>query len=930
MDGVFNRQQAPRTRCGWLWAAVMGGFLMSTGASLQGAEQVTSIEGITEYKLDNGLKVLLFPDDSKPTVTVNLTIFVGSRHEGYGEAGMAHLLEHMLFKGTPTHESIPKLLTGRGAQFNGTTWLDRTNYYETLPAVGDNLEFALRLESDRMMNSRVAAEDLASEMTVVRNEFERGENSPQSVLAQKMTSAAFQWHNYGQSTIGNRADIERVPIDRLKRFYVKYYQPDNAMLVVAGKLDLEPTLKLIDETFGKIPAPERELENTYTEEPAQDGERLVTLRRVGEVAVVGAIYHIPSGAHPDFAAVEILEGILTDTPSGRLYKALVETKRAARVSGAAFALHDPGMMRIMAEVSQGNEAATVLEGMLEAIEETASKGVTDEEVERIRQKFLKYRELGAANSRQLAIELSEWAAMGDWRLYFLHRDRLEAVTAEDVNKAAELYLQPSNRTVGMFIPSEKASRVSVPATPELAEMIGEYKGRELVAAGESFDLSPKNIEARTTRSKLQPGIQVALLPKKTRSEAVRLQLTLRYGTAESLKDHVKAAEFLPSMMLRGTKNLNRQEIQDQLDKARGRLNASGGPGSVTFSVETQRSQLPAVLELLRQVLREPAFPAEELAVMQRAQVSAYEQRLNDPQALTVLAVRKHITPWPKDDPRYMPSMPEEIERTKAVTVEELQKLYDEFLGASHGQLAIVGDFDPEEILPMMEKMLGDWVTKQPYERMETKAFADVPGGYEQIETPDKANAIYFSALSTAMSDADPDYAAMVIGNRILGGGSLSSRLADRVRQKEGLSYGVGSSFNASSLDERAVFYAYAIYNPSNLEKVKAAVSEEIAKILKDGVTDEELVAAKSGYLQTQEVSRSNDSQLAALLNSTAHANRSMAYYAELEERINSVTKADVQRVLQKYLKPKRLFTGVGGDFANAEKSAEDDATSENE
>ena len=180
------------------------------------AEKVASVEGITEYKLANGLRVLLFPDPTRPKVTVNLTVMVGSRHEGYGETGMAHLLEHMVFKGTPTHPDIPGAMKERGANFNGTTWVDRTNYFETLPASEQNLEFALALEADRLVNSTIKAEDLATEFSVVRNEFERGESSPQRVLLQRMMSVAYEWHNYGKSTIGNRTDIERVPVDSLR------------------------------------------------------------------------------------------------------------------------------------------------------------------------------------------------------------------------------------------------------------------------------------------------------------------------------------------------------------------------------------------------------------------------------------------------------------------------------------------------------------------------------------------------------------------------------------------------------------------------------------------------------------------------------------------------------------------------------------------
>ena len=386
--------------------------------------------GSPSIDLANGLRVLLFPDASRPKVTVNLTVLVGSRHEGYGETGMAHLLEHMVFKGTPDHPDIPGAMKERGAQFNGSTSDDRTNYFETLSSSDENLEFAIKLEADRMVNSPIKGEDLATEFSVVRNEFEMGENSPEAVLSQRMAAVAYEWHNYGKSTIGNRSDIERVPVDSLRAFYKKFYQPDNAMLVVAGKFDEAKALEYINKYFGALPRPDRKLPATYTEEPPQDGERVVTLRRVGDVGLVGLLYHIPSATHPDYTAVQVLASILGSEPSGRLYKALVETKKAASVSARSQALHDPGMLEIMAEVNTKDLAALekVRDVMYSVIDDVIRSGVTQEEVDRARQRMLKDRELAAADPNRIAVALSNWASQGDWRLYFINRDRLEEVT----------------------------------------------------------------------------------------------------------------------------------------------------------------------------------------------------------------------------------------------------------------------------------------------------------------------------------------------------------------------------------------------------------------------------------------------------------------------------------------------------------------------
>src|SRR5438874_8071723 len=290
----------------------------------------------------------------------------------------------MVFKGTPRHPHVPKELQEHGAQFNGSTSSDRVNYFETLAATAENLEIAIGMEADRLVNSYIRKEDLDSEMTVVRNEFERGENSPSGVLSKRIAAAAYNWHNYGKPTIGNRSDIERVPVENLRAFYRKYYQPDNVVLIVAGKFDESKALGWIQKYYGPIPRPQRKLDNTWTEEPPQDGERQVILRRIGDVGSVELAYHIPAGPHPDMAALQVLANVLSTQPSGRLYKVLVETKKAASASAFARGEHDPGLLMIEAEVREAKGVDEVRDSILSIVEEIGSKGVTTEEVNRAR------------------------------------------------------------------------------------------------------------------------------------------------------------------------------------------------------------------------------------------------------------------------------------------------------------------------------------------------------------------------------------------------------------------------------------------------------------------------------------------------------------------------------------------------------------------
>jgi zinc protease len=310
----------------------------------QGVQKVTSVEGVTEYAFPNGLHVLLFPDNSKPKVTVNVVYLVGSRNEGYGETGMAHLLEHMTFKSATSGRVLFKDLTDRaGGNFNGQTSFDQTMYYETVNASDENLRWALDLETDRMARMTMLKSDLDTEMTVVRNEMESGENSPINVLEERVMGAAFNFHNYGKTVIGNRTDVERVPIANLAAFYRKYYQPDNADLIIAGQIDESKTLAMVAATLGSIPRPQRVLTQPYTSEPTQEGERSVVLRRVGNVQAIMAAYHIPAALHPDMAPLEVLAQVLGAPQTGRLYKALVDTQQAVAASMSAEDQHDPGV-----------------------------------------------------------------------------------------------------------------------------------------------------------------------------------------------------------------------------------------------------------------------------------------------------------------------------------------------------------------------------------------------------------------------------------------------------------------------------------------------------------------------------------------------------------------------------------------------------------
>jgi zinc protease len=895
----------------------------------EGPQKLATVEGVTEYRLANGARVLLFPEASRPTITVNMTVLVGSRHEGYGETGMAHLLEHMVFKGTPTFPNVPKALRDHGASFNGTTNVDRTNYFETMPATEEDLAFGIQLEADRLVNSYVKREDLASEMTVVRNEFERGENSPPAILMQRIHASAYEWHNYGKSTIGNRSDIERVPIDNLQAFYRKYYQPDNVVLIVAGKFEEPKALALVEKYLGSIPRPTRKLDDTYTEEPAQDGERTVVLRRVGAVGEVGVAYHMPAAGHADWAPLSLLAGMLTQQPNGRLYHALVETKKATSVSAFAGNNHDPALFTASAEAEPG-QLDTVRDTLLGTIEDLQNGPFTQAEVDKAKLRSKRIQERLQTDSTAMAQALSSASSLGDWRLLFVQRDRLAAVTADDVNRVARTYFQKHNRTVGVYVPEKEPQRLAIPAAPALDTLVKDYKGGKVEAAGEAFDPTPENLDARTKIVDLG-GIKAGLLPKKNRGETVSLVLTLHYGNEESLKGQTTAASMLPSLMMAGTKKHDRQALREELDSlgiriapglggggGRGGRRGGGGPspslGQLTFSVEAKRSTLPAAIKLLGEVLREPAFPATELDAMKRRALAGSEAMRTEPAALAPNRLSRALSPYASTYVRYVPTVEESAKRIAGVTLADVIAVYEKQVGATEGELAIVGDFDPEPTLAAIREVLKNWRSDVPVRRIEQTAPANLVAAKEDIITPDKANAVFMAGLAFGMKETDPDYAALRLGNFLFGGGTLSSRLGNRIRQKEGLSYGVTSSFTASPRDPSATFTVNAITNPVNIDRVEKAFLEELTEFLAHGPASAELADGQKAYLEAQKVARTSDAAIAGEIATNLRLGRKFAHLGELEKLIGELRPEDVQAAFRKHIDPKKLVIIRAGDF----------------
>jgi zinc protease len=913
-----------------------------------GVQKMASMGGITEYDFPNGLKVLLYPDQAEPKITVNVTYLVGSRHEGYGETGMAHLLEHMDFIQTTNGREIKDELVAHGASWNGTTSEDRTNYYETFTATDDNLKWALGLETDRMVNVKFTKEILDTEMTVVRNEFERGENNPASILRERVASTAYLWHNYGKSAIGSKDDIEKVPVNRLAEFYKKYYQPDDAVLTITGRIDVAKTLQMVAETMGGLPKPTRVLDQTYTVEPPQDGERFVALRRVGTGQNVIVAYHAVAAGHPDAAVLQVLAGVMNGGggrggrggrgggggQEGRLAKALVDTKLAESANMGFQLEHDPGLVQVSATLNQDQSLDKARNAIYQALEDVVTNPPTREEVDRVRTQLLRGLENSLTNAQSIATgALNSAIAQGDWRLMFLQHDRLQDIMPDDVVRAAEAYFKPSNRTVGYYIPDPAPDRTIVPPAPELDKTLEGYTSKVTVVRGESFDPTIANIESRTVQSKLTNGLKMSVLSKKTANNIVTATINLRFGDATTLAGQREAASLAGSLLMAGTKTHTRQQIQDELRQLNAQVNVSGGGGggggrgggrgggagggmsSATASISAPAENFAAAMQIAVEILKEPAYPQDEFDRVWTQRLKALEVVPTEPNQLASDRLNRHLSPFARGDVQYSPTREEQTADMRTVTVDDARRFHDTFYGANDGVLAVVGPVEPAEVQKLAQSLLGTWNTTRTYKPLVTP-YKKVAPINEKIETPDKANAQFLAGERFQMSQDDPDYPAMLLASYMFGE-PITSRISDRIRNREGLSYGANARITVPSEGDAATLTGTVSLNPAVGPKVESSFLDELKNVYDKGFTAEEVAEAKKAYRDSRMIGRATDGALLGFLSSHDLLGRPLGWDAGIEAKIQSLTVDQINAAFRKHIDPNGLSIVKAGDFKAA-------------
>ncbi|MGE4243026.1 M16 family metallopeptidase [Ramlibacter sp.] len=895
----------------------------AVGAAQAQLKQVRQVEGVVEYALPNGLTVLVHHDDSKPTATVNITYMVGSRHEGNGETGAAHLLEHMLFKASETVGDPKQEMTRRGARWNGTTWVDRTNYFAQFASDQETLEWMLGWLAESMTRAKLLKSELDTEMTVVRNELERAENNASRILGGRMRSAAYQWHGYARDGLGARSDIENIPIERLREFYVKHYRPDNAVLVLGGRFDVTAALRKVEQTFGAIARPATPRPATYTLEPSQDGERHVVLRRAGGAPEVSAMYHVMPANNPEFAAIRVLAQLLAQD-RGPLETGLVDKRLAASRWAWAMPAQEPGYISMGAsigDVADGEAAAQRAVAELVRIVETLEP--TQEQFNRARAEVLQHDRTQIRDPESLSLGLTGSVALGDWRLMFAQRDWVDALVFDDFKRIARTWLVRSNRTTGIYVPEKTAPvRAPAPANVNVAQLLKDYSGRAVDVAVADFPLTPDEIQKRVVTSRLTvggaPGLRVAVLPRVTKESRVQGLLRLRWGTVEAVNGQAVMASLIGGLLSQGTATLpSAEKVREKLLALDANVRFTAGVGGATATFEAPARNTREVMELVAEMLQRPAFADDAFERVRGAAIAANRAAQSDTAALAANSLQRAFFKYPPGDPREPRTLEESGRLLQQATPAQLREFWRRFAGAGVGELSVAGPVDAAQVQSWAQQLFGAWKSAEPHRPWTFSYADDLKPVSVTVEVPEKANASYTARVPLTLNEESPDFAPLFTAVQLLGG-RAGTALWQRVREKEGLSYGVNSSLSVPSVGREdgnaGAININASFAPQNRDRLRAVIRDEIETRVKSGFSGIEVGFARRAIASARRDSLAQPVNLVSLLANNLRYGRDMNWYAKRSEEFEKLDAQAVNAALAKYLDVSRLTEVAAGTF----------------
>jgi zinc protease len=856
--------------------------------------------GISAYRLPNGFKIILAPYPSAATARVELLVKTGSKLEGYGETGMAHLLEHMLFKGAGARANVKSDLTALGASWNGTTTADRTNYFETIPAEPDKIDAALRIEADRFIRARFTQQDLKSEMTVVRNELERGDSSPDSLVMRALQRQSWFWHGYGRPTIGARSDIEDAPFAALQAFHKKHYRPDNAALIVTGKFDAAHVLKLASQLFAEAKNPPGPPIASWTREESRPITNRSEMTLPAGRTLVASGWKLPGALERQSYALDLASNAICSNDWGTLRKTLVlERKMAINAFCGTDLQKDYALFTAFAGAEKGADAEALSRSLVEHIEAAARAGVTPAQLDRARQEELTGYERIENDHEGLAGQLSAAEVAGDWRLYFWRRDLVSSITADEANAALRKWIVPTNRSDVLLRHAEGVTAPELPRSAgDAAPLVAGKSWPPVAKLSDPIPTSAAELARATIKVDLgDPRAQGVLITRKTQGDLAWVVVGNDYGNEAALRGRTAACGIANGLVAYGGAGLTRDQLSAKLADLKAEWSISLGG----VSVEAPRDQVDAALDVLLAAWAAPTLPPAEFDRLKAAALSGIERALKEPSAVAANQAGLRFDNYPTGYAIKPRSLEQQLAEAKAVSYDDVKACVNDFLGVSHVRLAQVGRFTPADVKATWAKLAKLPASKTPYARvLDFDAPTTVNTQPISVAMPEKPNATVMGLAVIPLRDDSPDFPALRLAIKALGG-DADSRIWQRLREKEGLAYGAGAGLSGSTFEARSSVQLSATAATDKAEVALASLQDELQRALQGGFTEAEIERAKRNWLQERKNSLRSEDAYASSLASALYSGRDYAWLADYDARIAQVTAAQASAVLRKYL-----------------------------
>lgn len=865
--------------------------------------------GFSSYRLDNGFRIILVPFPEAATARVELLVRSGSKREGYGETGMAHLLEHMLFKQAGTQGDLKQALTALGARWNGTTNADRTNYFSTVVGEPDKVDALIRIEADRFIRPAFTAADLAREMSVVRNELERKDNDPASLARRPLLRQSFFWHGYGRPTIGARSDIEQAPFAALQAFHRRHYRPDNAALIVSGKFDADRVLALSGQLFGKAKNPPTPaLADRTRDEPAHGPQRSEIHRDSGQsMALVG--WRLPGMSNRQTVLLTLGSRALCTDSWGRLRKTLVDERQLAL--GAACGIQtqtDYSLLIASAGAGPDGDPAALADALAETVDGFARRGLSAEQLARARRAELDAYARRGESHEALAGQLSDAETAGDWRLYFRARDIVATATLDEVNAALVRWLADTYRNE-VLLRNLSPRRVEAPAPAAApAELLAGGQWPPLAREADPLPASFAELAAQSVAVDLgDPSASAQLLPGRRRGGRAWLLLANDYGNPDTLRGRGAACSLAGALLAQGSPERDRNRLAAALE----RLQAKTSFGLGQLRIEAPEANLAAALDLLLAVRRAPALPEKEFVRLRAAALAELEATRRHPGQLAANAAALRFDNYPADHPARPRPLAERIAELHAVTYADVRRCVADFGGRSRIRLAVIGNFDEDAVRGFWRQIATLPAAPHAYRRIDPPAAPDrVDGSPIVVALPAKPNADVFGIAQLPLRLTDADYPALMLAVRLLGGDN-DSRIRQRLREREGLAYSAGASLSASPFVARGTVSISASAASPQAERARELLREELARALADGFSEAEVARAKAAWKNGRQLALTAESTIAGHLLQAQRSGLDARWEAGLEHRVGELDAAAVNAALRKFLAPVTVVWGIG-------------------